>query len=103
MPDKPDKAVFDYGFGEAGNQLVALFRSGAPDFDKARKILDKGVDINANSKYENILSEILSGYWWSETGGDLPYACSDCNKDDCAGCPEKVNLNRTESCTSRAS
>ena len=34
MSDKPEKAGFDYGFGEAGNQLIDLFRSGAPDFDK---------------------------------------------------------------------
>lgn len=93
MLDKPEKAVFDYGFGEAGNQLIDLFRSGAPDFDKARDILSKGLDINIYTKDDNILSKILSGYWWSESGDDLPDTCSDCIKEDCTGCPENVNLN----------
>ena len=94
MSDKPEKKVYDYGFGEAGNRLIDLFRSGAPDFDKAREILSQGVNINAYKEDENILSKILLGYWWSETGDDLPDACSECDKEDCCdGCPENVNLN----------
>lgn len=65
--------AYDYGYGDLGNKLIELFRSGAPDFDAAEDLIRQGADINAIGKDddENILSEILSGYWWSEHGDIL--------------------------------
>lgn len=65
--------AYDYGYGDLGNKLIELFRSGAPDFDAAEDLIRQGADINAIGKDddENILSEILGGYWWSEHGDIL--------------------------------
>lgn len=71
----------DYGFGDLGNKLLDLFRAGAPDFEAAEELIRQGADLNAAGKYddENILSEILSGYWCVSnecTDGEKPYISS---------------------------
>lgn len=62
---------YDYGYGEQGDALVRLFRSGSPDFPAAEELIRQGADINAigNDDDENMLSEILGGYWESEGDG----------------------------------
>ena len=60
---------YDYGFGELGNKLIKLFRSGPPDFEAAEDLIRQGADLNTIgtvSDDDNILSTILQGYWWSE-------------------------------------
>ncbi len=90
--------AYDYGYGEYGNQLVELFRSGAPDFEAAEELIRQGADVNAVGKKddENILSEILMGYWDSTFGDTLNEACRDCEDcydDRCEGCEHNQNLN----------
>lgn len=70
----------DYGYGEFENKLIALFRSGAPDFEAAEEIIRQGADVNAvgRDEEENILSEILNGYWCTEQGDMIGTACEDC-------------------------
>lgn len=86
--------AYNYGYGCLEDKLIALFRSGKPDFETADELIRLGADMNAEGKDddENILSEILSGYWWSETGDEF---CEDddCEKENCEGCPQKKNLN----------
>lgn len=79
---------YDYGYGELENRLIELFRSGAPDFDAAEKLIRQGADVNATGKNpdENILSEILQGYWWSKYGDDMPTECDDCENEICEQC-----------------
>lgn len=76
----------DYGYGDLEDKIICLFRSGAPDFETANKLIELGADLNAEGKYddENILSEIIAGYWWTETGGG--YCEQECSKEDCRGC-----------------
>lgn len=83
--------AYDYGYGDLENKLIELFRSGAPDFGSAEKLIRQGADINAIGKNncKNILSEILSGYWWSEYGD----ACDNCNENKCDDCEQNRNLN----------
>ena len=59
---------YDNGFGVLENSLIDLFRSGAPDFDDAEKLIEQGADVNAIGKEldENVLSNILMGYWQSK-------------------------------------
>ena len=87
--------AYDYGYGEFGNKLIELFRSGAPDFNAAEELIRQGVDLNAIGKDddENILSEILSGYWWSEHGDTISDACDDCDESHCDDCEHNRNLN----------
>ena len=68
---------FDLGYGKLGDELIVLFRSGAPDFEAAEELMKQGADINAVGKAddENILSEILSGYWWSKFGDKMDGTC----------------------------
>ena len=89
----------DYGYGELENQLIDLFRSGAPDFAAAEELLRKGADLNAVGKDddENILSEILSGYWWSERGDTISEACDNCSEKHCDNCEHNLNPNLGES------
>lgn len=42
--------AYDYGYGDLGNKLIELFRSGAPDFDAAEDLIRQGADINAIGK-----------------------------------------------------
>lgn len=85
----------DYGYGDLENKLIELFRSGAPDFDTAGELIRQGADINAIGKYddENILSEILSGYWWSNYGDTICEGCDNCYKTLCDNCKRNPNLN----------
>lgn len=87
--------AYDYGYGEHGNQLVELFRSGTPDFEAAEELIRQGADVNAVGKEddENILSEILLGYWESAHGDVFPDACDDCESVRCEGCEHNQNLN----------
>ena len=86
---------YDYGYGELGNKLISLFRSGAPDFDAAEKLIRQGADINAVGKNcsKNILSEILSGYWWTEHGDTVCEVCDCCEEDHCGDCEHNRSLN----------
>lgn len=87
--------TYDYGYGDLGNKLIELFRSGAPDFDAAEELIRQGADINAvgNRNSENVLSEILNGYWWSEHGNTSSDACDTCAEDHCDDCEYNRNLN----------
>lgn len=86
---------YDYGYGELENRLIELFRSGAPDFDAAEKLIIRGADVNATGKEtdENILSEILQGYWWTKSGDDFPEECDFCEEDNCEQCQHNVDKN----------
>ena len=61
---------YNHKYGELEGRLIKLFRSGAPDFDAAEELIRQGADVNAIGKdpSENILSEILQGYWWTKRG-----------------------------------
>lgn len=87
--------TYAYGYGELEDKLIELFRSGAPDFEAAQKLLDLGADLNAEGKDEdeNILSDILHGYWWTEYSGKLCERIDTCEKDDCHDCIYNVNRN----------
>ncbi len=87
--------AYDYGYGEFENELVELFCSGAPDFNAAEELIRQGADINAIGKddEENILSEILNGYWWSEHDDTTSNACDDCDERHCDDCEHNRNLN----------
>ncbi len=64
---------YEYGYGKLEDELISLFRSGAPDFEAAEKLIEQGADLNADGSTEdNVLSEILQGYWWSESGDEIP-------------------------------
>lgn len=88
--------AYDYGYGELENQLIELFRSGAPDFEAAEELLRQGADLNAagNEDDENILSEILMGYWHSRHGDNMwSSACDHCDEDHCENCKHNDDLN----------
>ncbi|MBQ3085251.1 MAG: hypothetical protein IJC46_07380 [Clostridia bacterium] len=87
--------AYDYGYGELENKLIELLRSGAPNFDTAEELIQQGADINAIGKKndENILSEILSGYWWTARGDIIGDACDDCDEIDCDDCEHNQDLN----------
>lgn len=57
--------AYEYGYGKLEDQLIDLFRAGAPDFEAAEELLRQGADLNATGRRDddNILSEILAGYW----------------------------------------
>ena len=76
--------AYDYGYGEFGNELIELFRFGTPDFNSAEELIRQGADLNAIGKDENqnILSEILCGYWHS----CISDVCDYCDRDDCEDC-----------------
>ena len=86
---------YDYGYGELENKLIELFRSGAPDFVTAEKLIRQGADVNAMGKDpdENMLSEILQGYWWTKSGDDIPEKCDFCEEGDCEECKSNVDKN----------
>lgn len=83
------------GYGELGNKLLELFRSGAPDFNAAEELIRQGADVNAVGDYddENILSEILCGYWMSQHSNTISDICDDCDADQCYSCEYMRNLN----------
>lgn len=58
-----------YGFHGLESQLIDLFRSGPPDFQKAEELIAQGADLNAvstSSLNDNVLSSILEGYWLAD-------------------------------------
>ena len=61
--------AFAYGYGELEDQIIRLLRMDPPDFTAAERLIAKGANLNAsgNDPDENILSEILSGFWQSES------------------------------------
>lgn len=85
----------DYGYGELENKLIALFRSGAPDFNAAGDLIRQGADINTVGKNddENILSEILTGYWETKHGDSIDGACDAYDESCCDGCGHARDLN----------
>ena len=86
------KVLYDYGYGYYENKLIALFRSGEPDFETADELLRLGADINAeeDSDTENVLSCILAGYGSSELwDGSCDHEA--CEKNNCEDCPENLN------------
>lgn len=86
---------YDYGYGDLENKLIGLFLSGVPDFDAAEELIRKGADINAIGKDddENILSEILSCFEWSEQDDTISDTCDNCDGNHCGDCEQNRNLN----------
>lgn len=92
MSDTNEIKGWEYGYGELGDKLLTLFRSGPPDFEAADRLLKLGADINAEGngdEGENILSKILLGYpeyridgqEYEPDGCEEPPHCSDQNPD----------------------
>ncbi len=65
----------EYGYGVLEDQLIDLFCcSGSPHFEAAEALIARGADLNAVSPQtsdENVLSEILQGYWYTEDPVDF--------------------------------
>lgn len=61
---------YSYGYGELEDRLITLFQSGPPDFKAAEELIRQGADLNAvgESEDENILYNILGGYWTAALG-----------------------------------
>lgn len=87
--------TYDYGYGTLEDKLISLFRSGAPDFEAAEELIRLGADVNAMGPAddENILSEILFGYYWSKHGDKISDACAHCNQTHCQDCKHNLDLN----------
>lgn len=87
--------AYDYGYGELENKLIELFRSGKPDFDAAEELIRQGADVNAIGKNddENILSEILNGYWLYQQDYVPDDICANCDDNYCDDCENYQNLN----------
>ena len=90
-----------YGYKPLSYELITLFRSGAPDFAAAEDLIRRGADVNdqGNDRSENVLSEILMGYWQSATGDMEQEVCNNCHlrPDECAACVHNLNPNVGES------
>ena len=82
--------AYDYGYGDLGNRMIELFRAGPPDFEAAEELIKQGADINAVGRDDNknILSKILSNYWWTASD-DI--ACDTCEKTCCDDCEHNRN------------
>lgn len=89
-----------YGYSPLSYALINLFTSGLPDFEAAEKLIQQGADVNGQGDYkdENVLSEILGGYW--QTGID--HSREECKKciegsadgasyDSCPACEHFLN------------
>ena len=89
-----------HGFKPLSYELIKLFRSGAPDFAKAEELIRQGADVNdqGKSKSENVLSEILIGYWESGTADNSLEVCYDCEESSipCTECKHFLNPNPGE-------
>ncbi|MBR3870845.1 MAG: hypothetical protein IKJ17_05025 [Clostridia bacterium] len=87
--------MYEYGYGRLEDELIDLLKSGAPDFPAAERLIRQGADVNAVGKAddENVLSQILEGYWWSQYDDFDSDECDDCEKEDCEGCNLKINKN----------
>ena len=61
-----------FGYNLHSWELITLFHSGPPDFTRAEELLRLGADVNdqGNDKNENVLSEIIEGYWNSRIDED---------------------------------
>lgn len=84
-----------YGYKPLSYKLIPLFRSGAPDFAAAEELIRCGADVNdqGDDKGQNVLSEILEGYWRSCAADMALEGCWDCHEDYewCRGCPKSLN------------
>ena len=84
-----------YGYKPQSYELINLFQSGAPDFEAAQELIQCGADVNdqGNDKGENVLSEILMGYWQSGFSDDIQEECNDCegNATQCSCCEHNHN------------
>ena len=83
-----------YGYAPLSYALINLFESGPPDFAAAEELIRQGADVNdqGDDKSENVLSEILGGYW--QSGIDWTREeCRNCNNryDLCASCEHNIN------------
>ena len=82
-----------YGYTPISYELIKLFQSGVPDFAAAEKLIQQGADVNdqGDDKDENVLSEILGGYW--QAGIDL-------NHEECRNCWNQfgISYDRCPSC-----
>ena len=87
--------AYDYGYGNLGNEIIKLFSKGEPDFEAAEELIKQGADLNAegNDDEENILSEILQGYWMSAQDDTDRDVCDSCDEGDCNDCENNPNLN----------
>lgn len=90
-----------YGYKPLSYELITLLRSGAPDFAAAEDLIQRGADVNdqGNDKGENVLSEILMGYWQSGTDDMAQEECWNCesSRNECAACEHNLNPNAGES------
>lgn len=87
-----------YGYNPLSYELINLFRSGRPNFVVAEELISKGADVNdqGEDKDENVLSEILMGYWQSATGDYTQKVCLECSEGEyyqCAVCEKSLNPN----------
>lgn len=83
------------GFGRLGSQLIALFHTGTPDCEAAEELIRQGADLNeaAQNGDENILSEILCGYWSSAYDDPLSDDRDDCMEECGEDCEHRRHLN----------
>lgn len=85
-----------YGYDPLSYALIELFTSGAPDFAAAKELIRQGADVNAqgDDRSENVLSEILLGYWQSGIDSSKE-ECQDCDTDyeQCRSCKNHANPN----------
>ena len=90
-----------YGYNPLSYELISLFRSGAPDFAAAEELIRRGTDVNDQGvdKDENMLSEILMGYWHSCYGDMAQEACHECETygEGCNHCEYNLNPHLGES------
>lgn len=90
-----------YGYKPLSYELITLLRSGAPDFAAAEDLIRRGADVNdqGDDKGENVLSEILMGYWQSGTDDMAQEECWNCelSRNECAACEHNLNPNVGES------
>lgn len=84
---------WDYGYGKLENEIIDLFCSVEPDFNKAEELIEAGADLNAKGKEEdeNILSEILMGYWSLQSDNKCD-ACKECDDETCHNCEHNIVL-----------
>ena len=71
-----------FGYKPLSWELIELLTSGAPDFVAAEELIQRGADVNdqGNNKGENVLSDILWGYWQSFSEGNKSEECRACNE-----------------------
>ncbi len=85
----------DYGYGKLEDELIELFRSGAPDFAAAEELIRQGADVNAVGKdpAENVLSEILIGYCATKNGDEIFETSDLCEEENCEQCQKNEDKN----------